>query len=81
MTKSMRVDLKALTGDSEAIAKMLSSYRVYAKKVPLKDGDYTMDHTASVLLLNSAGDFFGTIAYEENSDTALAKLKRLASEG
>src|SRR6201995_2093257 len=36
--------LKGLTGDPEAISKVLSAYRVYAKKVPLKDGDSTMDH-------------------------------------
>ena len=40
-----------------------------------------MDHTASVLMLNRKGDFFGTIAYEENPETALAKLKRLAKDG
>jgi protein SCO1/2 len=34
-----------------------------------------------VLLLDSSGDFAGTIAYEENSDTAIAKLKRLAAKG
>src|SRR6476620_10258297 len=38
--------LKGLTGNPEAVAKVLSAYRVYSKKVPLKDGDYTMDHTA-----------------------------------
>ncbi|MDU0955744.1 MAG: SCO family protein, partial [Bradyrhizobium sp.] len=37
--------LKGLTGDPEVLAKVLTEYRVYAKKVPLKDGDYTMDHT------------------------------------
>jgi len=41
--------LKGLTGDPEAVAKVLSAYRVYAKKVPLKDGDYTMDHTRADL--------------------------------
>jgi protein SCO1/2 len=40
-----------------------------------------MDHTASVILLDSNGAFAGTIAYQENPDTALAKLKRLAAEG
>src|SRR5882762_3057382 len=33
--------LRGLTGDADAIAKTISAYRVYAKKVPLKDGDYT----------------------------------------
>src|SRR5919204_4764297 len=35
--------LKGLTGAPDAVAKVLSAYRVYARKVPLKDGDYTMD--------------------------------------
>jgi protein SCO1/2 len=38
-----------------------------------------MDHTASVLLLDRTGDFAGTIAYGENPETAIAKLKRLAA--
>jgi protein SCO1/2 len=38
-----------------------------------------MDHTASVLMLDSQGRLFGTIAYGEVSDTALQKLRRLAA--
>src|SRR5664279_2921714 len=37
--------LKGLTGNAEQIARVVSAYRVYARKVPLKDGDYTVDHT------------------------------------
>ena len=36
---------------------MISAYRVYAKKVPLKDGDYTMDHTALIYLMDRNGQF------------------------
>jgi protein SCO1 len=67
-----------ITGEPDKVAAMIKSFGVYAKKVPTDDGSYTMDHTASVFLLNSAGDFHGTIAYGENPDTALAKMKRLA---
>ena len=49
--------LKGLTGNTEEIAKVLSEYRVYAKKVPLKDGDYTMDHTALIYLMDRDGKF------------------------
>jgi len=70
-----------ITGDPAKVAQMVKDFKIFARKVPTENGDYTMDHTASVLLLNSVGDFFGTIAYEENADTAIAKLKRLASEG
>jgi protein SCO1/2 len=40
-----------------------------------------MDHFASVVLLDGDGAFAGTIAYGENADSALAKLRRLAAEG
>lgn len=70
-----------ISGDPEKVYAMAKSFSIYWKKVDTSDGDYTMDHTASVLLLNGKGEFSGTIAYGENADTAMAKLKRLASEG
>jgi len=66
-----------VTGTPEEVARATQSWGVYYEKVPLEGGDYTMDHTASVFLVNAQGDFEGTIAYRENSDTALAKLRRL----
>ena len=67
-----------ISGDPAKVAAMIRSFGVFAKKVPTDDGSYTMDHTASVFLLNSAGDFHGTIAYGENPDNALEKMKRLS---
>lgn len=67
-----------ITGEPEKVFAMAKSFGIYWKKVPTDGGDYTLDHTASVLLLNSSGDFFGTIAYGESPDAAQAKLKRLA---
>ena len=68
-----------ITGEPDKIAEMVKDFRIYAKRIELDDGDYTMDHTASVILLDSNGAFAGTIAYGEDPDTAMAKLKRLAS--
>lgn len=68
-----------ITGEPAKVFDMAKSFGIYWKKVPTEDGDYTLDHTASILLLNSQGDFFGTIAYGESPDTAKAKLKRLAA--
>ena len=73
--------ITGITGDPVKVAAMAKAFGIYARKVPLDGGDYTMDHTASVLLLNSQGGIFGTIAYGEDPDTALAKLKRLIAEG
>jgi protein SCO1/2 len=73
--------ITGITGEPDKVYAMAKSFGIYWKKVDTGDGEYTMDHTASVLLLDSSGDFAGTIAYEENSDTAIAKLKRLAAKG
>jgi protein SCO1/2 len=70
-----------IAGDPAKIAEVVKGFRVYAKKVPLDeskpDGDYTMDHTASIFLLDAEGRFKGTIAYGENPDTAVKKLENL----
>src|SRR5215475_1535323 len=65
-----------LTGDPEAVAKMLSAYRVYAKKVPLKDGDYTMDHTALTYLMDRDGRFIAPFNLNRKPEEAAADLKR-----
>src|ERR1700736_6024555 len=68
--------LKGLTGDPEAISKVLSAYRVYAKKVPLKDGDYTMDHTALTYLMDRDGKFVAPFNLNRKPDEAAADLKK-----
>ncbi|HWK14278.1 MAG TPA: SCO family protein [Rhizobiaceae bacterium] len=68
-----------ITGEPDKVDAMAKSFGIYSRKVPLEGGDYTMDHTASILLLDRGGDFAGTIAYGENPDNAVAKLKRLAA--
>ncbi len=69
-----------ISGDPEEVARVIRAYKIYAKKIPTNEGkDYTMDHTASILLLNASGGFEGTIAYGEDAASAMAKLKRLAA--
>jgi protein SCO1/2 len=68
--------LKGLTGDPEAIGTVLSAYRVYAKKVPLKDGDYTMDHTALIYLMDRDGKFVSPFNLKRTPEEAAADLKR-----
>lgn len=68
-----------ITGEPEKVGEMAKAFGIYSKKVELDTGGYTMDHTASVLLLNANGEFAGTIAYGEAKETAIAKLKRLAA--
>lgn len=67
-----------ITGEPEAVREMARGYSVYFKRIALDDGDYTMDHTASIFLLDASGRFRKTIAYGEASETAIAKLRDLA---
>lgn len=67
--------LKGLTGDPQAVAKIITEYRVYAKKVPLKDGDYTMDHTALVYLMDRDGKFVAPFNLKQSPQQAAADLK------
>jgi len=64
-----------LTGTPEQIAAVTKAYRVYARKVELEGGDYTMDHSAAVLLFDRNGDFAGTVDYRDPQDKAVEKLK------
>ena len=70
--------ITGITGDPLEAEKLRTAWKIYAKKVPLEGGGYTMDHTASIFLVKADGSLMGTIAYGENADTAIAKLKRLA---
>jgi protein SCO1/2 len=65
-----------VTGDPAAIASVEKAYRVYAKKVPLDGGGYTMDHTALVYLMNKDGRFVAPFNIKRRPEEAAADLKR-----
>ena len=68
--------LEGLSGDPAETAKVITSYRVYAKKVPTKDGDYTMDHTALIYLMDRDGRFVSPFNLKRSPDEAAADLKK-----
>lgn len=66
-----------VTGSREEIDKAIKSFRIYARKVPVEGSDYTMDHSAMVLLFDENGRLFEPIGYGEDIKRATAKLERL----
>ena len=67
-----------LTGTRAEIDKTVKEYRAYAKKVPLKDGGYTMEHTALVYLMDGRGGFVGSFNSEKPpAEAARDLLKHL----
>ena len=69
------------TGSPEEVAKAIAAFRVYVNKVPFDDGDYTIDHSALVLLFGRDGRFADVIRYQEPPEDAVAKLRLLLTGG
>jgi protein SCO1/2 len=44
-----------LTGEAVAIRKVAKTFKVFFQKKPLPDGDYTMDHSAVIYILDPQG--------------------------
>ena len=68
--------LRGLSGDPAAIAVVLKDYRVYAKKIPTEGGDYSMDHTALVYLMDKEGRFVAPFNLKRTPEAAAADLRR-----
>jgi protein SCO1 len=68
--------LRGLTGDQKAIDQVMRDYRVYAKKVPLEGGDYSMDHSAIVYLMDKDGRFVAPFNLQGTADAEAADLQR-----
>jgi protein SCO1/2 len=68
--------LTALTGDAEAVAAVAKAYKVYWKKVPTEGGNYTMDHTAIVYLMDKDGKFVAPFSVKRKPQDAAADLKK-----
>jgi protein SCO1/2 len=68
--------LRGATGDRAAIDSAENAYRVYAKKVRTENGDYTMDHTALVYLMDKQGRFVAPFSLKRRPEDAAADLRR-----
>ena len=66
-----------VTGAPDEVIKAIDAFKVYAAKVDLDDGGYTMDHTASILLFDKDGRYSDRIAFQEDPDMAMVKLRAL----
>lgn len=69
-----------LSGTEDEIAAAAKAYKVFYRKVPTESG-YTMDHTATIFLMDSKGEFFGTSNFQEAQDVRRNKLKQLIRNG
>jgi protein SCO1/2 len=68
--------LRGATGEPKAVDAAEKAYRVYAKKVPGENGDYSMDHTALVYLMDKQGRFVAPFSLKRRPEDAAAELRK-----
>lgn len=68
--------LQGATGDLKSIEAVEKEFRVYAKKVPTENGDYSMDHSAVVYLMNKQGRFLAPFNLKRKPQAAAAELRK-----
>ena len=66
--------ITGITGAPEDVFEMARSWRVYWQKRPLGEGDYTVDHYASVFVLDDEGRMIDLIAFGEDPESAREKI-------
>ena len=77
--QSFDAPIVALTGSSEAVAQAAKAYRVFYAKHPRPDGDYDMDHSAVIYVMNPEGRFTATFTPDSSADAIVQRLQKLIS--
>ena len=72
-------NIRGITGDVAGIEALAQAWSIHVEKVPLGDGDYTVDHTASMILLDRHGNFRGTFDHTDPSALQLEKLRLIST--
>ena len=69
----------ALRGTEEQTQTAVKAFAAYARKAQTEGGNYTMDHTAGVYLMNADGGFRGTLDMHEPREVRLRKIRNLVN--
>jgi protein SCO1/2 len=67
----------ALTGTAAEIAQAAKNYRVYYAKHPEAGGDYSMDHTSVIYVMDPKGRFTASFTGEDPPAQMAERLKKL----
>ena len=74
---SFDAPILALTGSPEAIAQAAKGYRVYYAKHPEAGGDYSMDHSSVIYVMDPEGRFTASFTHESAPEQIAERLKKL----
>lgn len=73
--------ITGLTGTPQQIERVARDYRASVKRVPLPGGDYTLEHTLMVYMMDRNGGFAGPLDLNAGHALALKQLRKLVSDG
>jgi protein SCO1/2 len=65
-----------LTGDKARTEAITKAFKVFVKKIPGENGDYTVDHTAAVYLVDKTGHFVSAVNLTKPAKQAARELER-----
>jgi len=74
---SFDAPILALTGSAEEVAKAAKGYRVYYAKHPEAGGDYSMDHSSVIYVMDPEGRFTASFTHESAPEQISERLKKL----
>jgi len=74
---SFDAPILALTGTPEEIAQAAKGYRVYYAKHPEVGGDYSMDHSSVIYVMDPQGRFTASFTHENSPEEIAERLKKL----
>jgi protein SCO1/2 len=68
--------VRGATGNEEQLAQVTKGFRAYFKKVPTGSGDYSMDHSAIVYLMDKEGRFVAPFNLKRPPQDAANDLRK-----
>ena len=68
-----------LSGTPEQVAMIEKAYRVFAQRHDAHDGDYSMDHTSVIHIVDPTGRFAGLVSDLMGPDRLAARLRQLVN--
>ena len=77
--KLFETPVVGLTGTPAQVEQVKKQFGIYSRKVEQPGGGYSVDHTASVILLDKNGQFVATLSPEEGDQVALDKLRPITA--
>jgi protein SCO1 len=74
---SFDAPILALTGTPEQVAQAAKGYRVYYAKHPEAGGDYSVDHSSVIYVMDPQGRFTASFTHESTPEQIAERLKKL----